>query len=356
MDTSPPAVNLYDLRYESLVSMLSKWGYGSYHANKIWRYLYVNMIESLDQMADLRADLFATLREQTWIGTPAVAASRRSDDGLTEKYLLALPDGEKIECVVMRYDGRITACISSQVGCAMGCVFCATGQMGFRRNLSSGEIIAQILFLMRRLEMEGERLRNVVFMGMGEPLHNYEATIDAIKIMTDDRGLAIGARYVTVSTVGLPHGIRRLVEEELPVNLAVSLHAVTDHERRDLVPVSDRWTLDELLESCRLYVEKRNRRVFFEWALIAGVNDSASQADALGRLLVGIDSHVNLIPVNPTYGFDKLPSGTETVKQFQRQLAQHGIPSTIRQRRGIDIQAGCGQLRSREERNSHPGS
>ncbi len=349
-------VYLYDLSYESLISMLSSWGYGTYHANKIWHYLYVKMVESLDQMIELREDLQNSLKEKTWIAPPDVISYQQSSDELTKKYLIALNDGEKIECVVMKYDGRSTACISSQVGCAMGCVFCATGQMGFKRNLSSGEIVAQVVFLMRRLEKEDERVRNVVFMGMGEPLHNYGATMDAIKIMTDDRGLAIGPRYVTISTVGLPPAIRQLVDEDRPVNLAVSLHAATERERCELVPISERWPLRDLIDACRMYADKRNRRIFFEWALIAGVNDSEAQANALGRLLQGIDSHVNLIPVNPTYGFDELPTDEETAKRFQGVLARYDIPSTVRQKRGIDIQAGCGQLRSREELNSPSGS
>lgn len=350
------AVYLYDLSYESLVSMLSSWGYGTYHANKIWQYLYVKMVESLDQMIDLREDIQNSLKEKTWIAPLDVSSSQQSSDGLTSKYLLTLTDGEKIECVVMKYDGRSTACISSQAGCAMGCVFCATGQMGFKRNLSSGEIVAQVVFLMHRLGLEGERVRNVVFMGMGEPLHNYRATMDAIKIMTDDRGLAIGPRFVTISTVGLPTAIRRLVDEDRPVNLAVSLHAATESERRELVPISERWPLRDVIDACRMYAEKRKRRIFFEWALILGVNDSEAQAKALGRLLQGIDSHVNLIPVNPTYGFHELPTDEETAKRFQRVLSLYDIPSTVRQKRGIDIQAGCGQLRSREELNPLSGS
>ena len=350
------AVYLYDLSYESLVSLLSGWGFGPYHANKVWQYLYVKMVESLDQMIDLREDLQNSLKERTYIAPLDVISSQQSNDGLTYKFLLYLDDGEKIECVVMKYDGRSTACISSQAGCAMGCVFCATGQMGFKRNLSSGEIIAQVVFLLRRFGMEEERVRNVVFMGMGEPLHNYAATMNAIKIMTDDRGLAIGPRFVTISTVGLPPAIRRLVDEEQSVNLAVSLHAATESERRQLVPISERWPLSDVIDACRVYAEKRKRRIFFEWALILGVNDSEAQANALGRLLQGIDSHVNLIPINPTLGFDELPADEETAKRFQRVLARHNIPSTVRQKRGIDIQAGCGQLRSREERVSLTGS
>jgi 23S rRNA (adenine2503-C2)-methyltransferase len=217
--------------------------------------------------------------------------------------------------------------------------------MGFVRNLSLGEIVSQVIFIKRKLKEEDRELRNVVFMGMGEPLNNYTATFDAVDILTDDRGLAIGPRYITVSTVGLPEPIRRLAHDQRPINLAVSLHAATERERKALVPVSGRWTLDELIEACRLYTTRRRRRIFFEWALIAGKNDSEDQARALGRLIDGIDGHVNLIPINPTAGYGGLPSDPGAVRKFQAILAGYGIPSTVRQRRGIDIQAGCGQLR-----------
>ncbi|HET6443149.1 MAG TPA: 23S rRNA (adenine(2503)-C(2))-methyltransferase RlmN [candidate division Zixibacteria bacterium] len=342
-------VNLYDLSYDSLKSMLSSWGYSHFFADKIWHYLYVKRIGSLDQIDDLREDILVTLKEETRLETPNLVSVQQSADGLTTKYLLALADNEQIECVLMQYDGRSTACISSQVGCAMGCVFCATGQMGFGRNLSSGEIVSQVVYLLRRGDEQGETIRNIVFMGMGEPLHNYSATMGAIETLTDDRGLAFGPRYVTVSTIGLPTAIRRLADERLRVNLAVSLHAATENERRALVPITSRWTLGEVLSACKEYSEKSRRRIFFEWALIAGINDSTDQAKALGRLLQGMNSHVNLIPVNPTKGYKALPSDDETARMFQFELSKFNIPSTVRQKRGIDILAGCGQLRTEVE-------
>ncbi len=340
------ALNLYGLGYSDMTMLLASWGFSHYFADKLWKYLYIDRVESLEQMTSLRADLMSCLQQKTSLDRPSSIALHESGDGLTRKYLLRLSDGEHIECVIMEYDGRSTACISSQVGCAMGCVFCATGQMGLRRNLSSGEIVAQVVYLMRQLEMDSVKIRNVVFMGMGEPLHNYEATMNAIGILTNNKGLAIGPRYITVSTVGLPSGIRRLADEGQPVNLAVSLHAATEDERKRIVPISDRWPLSEVMESCREYVEKRRRRIFFEWALMAGINDSDRQAHALGRLLEGIESHVNLIPVNPTNGFDSAPSDNERARGFQTVLSRYGIPSTVRQKRGIDIYAGCGQLRT----------
>jgi 23S rRNA (adenine2503-C2)-methyltransferase len=240
-------IDLYGLTYVELKDMLANWGFSHYFADKLWKYLYITRIDSLDQMTSLRADLVDCLRQKVSLDIPATIEIQKSDDGLTKKYLLRLRDGEHIECVIMDYDGRKTACISSQVGCAMGCVFCATGQMGLRRNLSSGEIVVQVVYLMRQLESDGGTIRNVVFMGMGEPLHNYDATMTAIEILTENKGLAIGPRYITVSTVGLPSGIRRLAEERQPVNLAVSLHAATEKERKDIVPISGRWPLSDVL-------------------------------------------------------------------------------------------------------------
>jgi 23S rRNA (adenine2503-C2)-methyltransferase len=267
---------------------------------------------------------------------------------LTQKVLFQLADDQFVETVVMRFDGRSTACVSTQVGCAMGCVFCATGQMGFIRHLRPAEIVAQVMHAARLITPEQDQLRNIVLMGMGEPLHNYEATKAAIDILTDDRGLAFASRHITLSTVGLPDGIRRLADEQVGINLAVSLHAATDEARSALVPVNRRWSLGQILDACRYYVGRTGRRVFFEWALIAGTNDSAQQAHAIGQLLEGIDAHVNLIPLNPTAGYNGQPAASQAARSFQNVLTGYGLPSTIRQRRGIDIDAGCGQLRASE--------
>jgi 23S rRNA (adenine2503-C2)-methyltransferase len=250
----------------------------------------------------------------------------------------------------MRYPGRSIACISTQAGCAMGCVFCATGQMGFVRHLRPGEIVAQVLYVIRRLREQGETLRNVVLMGMGEPLHNYRATIDALSIMMDDRGLALAPKHITLSTVGLPKGIRRLADDDVGVNLAVSLHGSNDQDRVAIVPVAHRWPLDDIIAACHYYASKRRRRIFFEWALIAGTNDDPKTAHKLGQLLDGLDAHVNLIPLNPTDSYEGLPSSPQAIQDFQTILASYGLPSTVRQRRGIDIDAGCGQLRARATR------
>ena len=268
-------------------------------------------------------------------------------DGFTRKYLLGLADGHRIETVLMRFTGRVTACISSQVGCAMGCVFCATGQMGYTRHLTPGEIVAQAVHVARALRRQPEpaRLRNIVLMGMGEPLHNYDAVMKAIDILRDPNGLALAAERITLSTVGVVPGILRLAAEKRPLHLAVSLHAATQEERAALVPAARKWPLDELMAACRTYSTTTGRRIFYEWTLIDGKNDSPEHARAVGRLLQGLPAQVNLIPLNPTGGYAGTPTPSEAARRFQKVLIdEFDLPSTVRQRRGIDIAAGCGQL------------
>lgn len=347
-----PTPNLYDLSYAQLRALLAAWGYSAYHAEQLWMALYRGLAPSLDALADLtetpiRADLRERLAAETALHMPGEQIAIDSDDGYTRKFLLRLHDGETIETVLMHFKGRATACVSTQVGCAMGCVFCATGQMGFKRHLTPGEIVAQVIFVERLLRAEGETLRNVVLMGMGEPLHNYDNTMTAVDTLVDHKGLAIAPKHVTLSTVGVVPGILRLAEEKRPLRLAVSLHGASDEERQRLVPPARRWPLHELIAACRTYVQKRRQRIFFEWTLIEGKNDTPAQAHALGHLLHGLKAHVNLIPLNPTVGYDGRPTQRPAVKAFQAILTDYGIPSTVRQRRGIDIAAGCGQLRAR---------
>jgi len=271
-----------------------------------------------------------------------------SEDGWTRKYLLELKDGAEVEAVLMGFPGRFTACLSSQVGCAMGCVFCATGQMGFRRHLDAGEIVAQAHHLERKIRQNHEdRIRNLVLMGMGEPLHNFGESMHALDILCDTRGLNIGPGRVTISTVGHVPGILELARHPRRYNLAVSLHGTTDEERQALVPVNRRWPLAEVLEACREYSARKSQRIFVAWTLIGGQNDSPGHARRLADLLAGMDVHVNLIPLNPTEGFSGEMPAWEQVVEFQRVLREAHLPSTVRQRRGIDVAAGCGQLRGR---------
>jgi 23S rRNA (adenine2503-C2)-methyltransferase len=337
-------INLYDLDRAALGRLLASWGYSNYYASLVWSCLYRELAEKPEALQGLRAELHDRLVTATRIGALPVNRLIHSADGHTTKYLLGLSDGQAIETVLMYFRGRATVCVSTQVGCAMGCVFCATGQMGFRRHLTPGEIVGQVIYVSRVLRERGESLRNIVLMGMGEPLHNYEATMAAMDTVMDHRGLAIAPRFITLSTVGVVPGIRRLADERRPFRLAVSLHGATDEERGRLVPPARRWPLVELIDACRYYSETLNRRIFFEWALIEGTNDGAPQAHALGRLLRGLNAHVNLIPLNPTAGYGGRPTQATAVKAFQATLAEYGLPSTVRQRRGTDVAAGCGQL------------
>ncbi len=336
---------MQDLTYPEVEAALVADGVSPLHARPLWQALYRDF-SALDAAAlppPLRR--WTATNAHRFADAPAEVSDTRSSDELTRKFLLRLHDGQTIETVLMGYRGRSTACVSTQAGCAMGCVFCATGQMGFVRHLRPAEIVAQVVHVQRVLRARGAApLRNLVLMGMGEPLHNYDAVMTALAIISDPRGLNLTPSRMTISTVGVVPGIRRLAAERRPYNLAVSLHGAAEEERAALVPISRRWPLHELIAACRDYVATMEQRIFFEWTLIAGVNDSADHGQRLGELLAGIDSHVNLIPLNPTAGFSGETSAASD--RFQQALKRAGIPSTVRQRRGIDVAAGCGQLRA----------
>jgi 23S rRNA (adenine2503-C2)-methyltransferase len=273
-----------------------------------------------------------------------IADERSSDGGETTKWLFSLHDGRAVETVLMHYRDRTTACVSSQAGCAMACSFCATGQGGFDRHLSTGEIVEQVVRASRRAADTGRRLSNVVFMGMGEPFANYDRVWPAVERLHADLGLS--ARHLTLSTVGVIPGIRRLATEALPVNLAVSLHAANDKLRDELVPLNKRYPLAELADACAAYLAARNRRLSFEWALIDGVNDRPSDAQELAAYARELRAHVNLIPLNPTPGYAVLGTPPEGVRAFRDTLTQLGVNATVRRTRGRDIDAACGQLRA----------
>ena len=350
---------LRDLTFPEVERLLVADGLRGVHARALWRMIYRDGITP-ENIARLTPPLRRWIAEHGALVKGAsheVAADIRSSDGLTRKFLLRLGDGQTIETVAMGYPGRFTVCVSTQAGCAMGCVFCATGQMGFSRHLRPGEIVAQVLHARDALAEDGKSgLRNLVLMGMGEPLHNYDSVLAALEIISDTRGLNIGPAKITISTVGVVPGILRLAEEKRGYKLAVSLHGATDAERSALVPAGKRWPLDELIAACRTYCTKTQRRIFFEWTLIAGANDTPAQAQLLAALLAGLDAHVNLIPLNPTGGFSGSATSGAAATEFQRVLKAAGIPSTVRQRRGIDVAAGCGQLRTERGRNVIAGA
>jgi len=350
-DTAPRS--LLDLTFAELEREFVTAGLPPRHAQSFWRVLHHGLCQDFSAAVDFPPPLRRWVAEQVGEGrrffVEALTAITdiASGDGQTRKFLLHLADGQSVETVVMGFKNRHTACLSTQVGCAMGCVFCATGQMGFVRHLRPGEIVAQVRHAQRALRADGdEGLRNLVLMGMGEPLHNYDAVMTALETISDRRGLNLGPSRITISTVGVVPGILRLAAEQRPYRLAVSLHGATEQERSALVPASQRWPLAELMAACRTYFTKTGRRIFFEWTLIAGTNDSPAQAKRLAGLLIGLDAHVNLIPLNPTGGFTGIATPSTPVRAFQKTLQLAGIPSTVRQRRGIDVAAGCGQLRS----------
>ncbi len=339
---------IYDLEFSELSNILTTWGQPVFRARQIWTGLYKNFWQSPDEFTDLPKELRDRLAENFRFDILTPSLKLDSSDGLTRKTLFKLQDGRQIETVLMRYDRRRTICISTQVGCAMGCTFCATGQMGFTRHLSSGEIIAQVMYFAHVLQAENDVVTNIVLMGMGEPFHNYDNTMAAIDRLNDPDGYNFGARRFTISTSGLAPAIRQFASEKRQVNLAVSLHAAEDALRLSMMPVNKKYDLEELIQACREYVETTGRRITFEWALINGVNDTPEQARKLASLLKGLICHVNAIPLNPTTGFEGKATTRERADAFKQILEQNGIPCTIRIRRGIDIQAGCGQLASRQ--------
>lgn len=342
-------IDLYALDLDGLTDLLRQWGHPTFRAKQVWHWLHDKGVSDPAQMQNLPQDLRDQLVSHTSVGTLEVSHEQHSKDG-TIKRLYRLSDGQLIESVLMPYnDGRRTACISSQAGCAMGCVFCATGQMGFARHLTATEIFEQAKRFSNDLQEQGERLSNIVLMGMGEPLHNYDEVLKAVHRIREDLG--IGARRITLSTVGMVPQIRRLAKEGVQLTLAISLHAANDEDRSALLPVNRRWPLSELMDACREYVQATGRRVSFEWALIEGRTDTLEHATELGQLLKGMRCHVNLIPLNPTGGYDGQPTSVGTANAFVARLEEYGVPATLRVRRGIDIDAGCGQLKSKRLEN-----
>ena len=359
--------SILDLSRSEFDVLVAELGEPAYRAKQLWRALYLEIRESFDDMTSLPKAFREKLNDRFCVSPLEKVIHLESKDASTDKVLFRLRDGELIETVLMRYEpddhrkNRRTVCVSTQAGCALGCTFCATGQQGFRRQLTVGEIVAQVIYMERIARAEDDReiaagirgkgerqgVTNVVFMGMGEPLANYERTVAAIRTMNDEQGLHIGVRHITVSTVGLVPQILRLADEDLQLNLAVSLHAPDNETRSETMPVNRRYPVEQLIDACKKYVEKTNRRIFFEYVLLHGQNDLESHADALGRLLKGMLCHVNLIPVNPTTDGPYGRPTREHRTAFQQKLREYGVPSTIRMEKGIDINAGCGQLRAR---------
>lgn len=359
MNQANPSIRLLDLSPDALRAQVVAWDQPAYRADQLYQWLYQRLAVDPAEMSNLPAGLRDRLAQEAQIELLTPAAESISRDGHTTKTLFRLHDGQLIETVLMRYDRRNTLCISSQAGCAMGCTFCATAQMGLQRNLTPGEIVAQVLYFERGLRRQGAtgrapRVSNIVVMGMGEPLANYANLWQSLRTLVDPAGFGLGARKITVSTVGLVPAIDRFAEEELQINLAVSLHAPNDALRATLVPINQRYPIAELIAACRRYVARTHRRISFEYAMMAGINDSPALAEELAARLHGLLCHVNLIPLNPVVGSPFQPSRRADVDAFVAILEAAGIPTTLRVRRGIDIDAGCGQLRARVAARTTP--
>ncbi len=368
---APHPIRLLDLTRDELIAQLAAWDQPAYRAGQLRQWLYKQVAADPAEMTNLPAALRTRLAGESQIELLSPVAETVSRDGQTTKTLFRLHDGQLIETVLMRYNWRNTVCISSQAGCAMGCTFCATAKMGLQRNLTPGEIVAQVLYFERWLrgkvaggtsrtsstgkpetvniekEQESQRVSNIVVMGMGEPLANYTNLWKALHTLVDADAFGLGARHITVSTVGLVPAIDHFAEEALQVNLAISLHAPDDALRATLVPITQRYPVAELIAASHRYVARTHRRISFEYAMMAGINDSLALAEELAGLLQGLLCHVNLIPLNPVLGSPYQPSRREDVDAFVETLRSRGVPTTLRVRRGIDIDAGCGQLRAR---------
>jgi 23S rRNA (adenine2503-C2)-methyltransferase len=331
---------------EELAELLP--GQPAYRADQLREWLYEHPVLTPDEMTNLPREVRESLGESHWPFEVEMVQS--ADRGRTRKWLFRAPDGAAIEAVLMGYPRRTTLCISSQAGCAMACTFCATGQFGFERHLEAGEIVAQVAYAtasLRSEPMEGspERVTNVVFMGMGEPLANYRRVREAIRRIVEVIGLS--ARNVTVSTVGVVPGIDRLAEEPWPVTLALSLHAADDHLREQLVPLNARYPIDDLIESVKRFQESKGRRASLEWTLMKDLNDTPEQARALASIARELGAHVNLIPMNPTPLAPMQRPSDRRMEQFVEEVRRHGVNVTLRDTRGTEIDAACGQLRVR---------
>ena len=340
MADAPP--DLAELDPDELEEALSRLGVEPYHGRQVYRWVYRRGLEAFDGMTDLSRSLRETLGRTLSFSTPRIAGRELSADGTT-KFEFTLADGRGIESVFIPDTPAMTFCVSTQVGCAMGCRFCLTGKMGLARHLTAGEIAGQVRVLARELDLQDRRF-NIVLMGMGEPLHNYDATMKALRILAAPSGLALTPRRVTLSTVGIPGGLERLAGEPWIPNLAVSLHATTDETRHALVPTSRNQRLADLVAACRRFPLKHRDRITFEYVLLDGVNDTATDAARLGALLHGLRAKVNLIPLNAAPGIPFARPSDRRVDRFARGLAARGTTVSVRKSRGRDIRAACGQL------------
>jgi len=343
-----PKTLFYDLSTQELEDQMRLLGQPGFRQKQILQGIYNKLYASFDELENIPKNLRIELDNLFLLNPLSVEKVLKSRDGNTEKVLFKCLDGSLIETVLMRFDRRNSLCVSTQVGCPMGCVFCSTGQMGFQRNLSSGEILAQVIHFQRLLHAEGEAVRNIVYMGMGEPFLNYEQVSKSIDALSDPERLGIGSRKITVSTVGVLPKIAKFGEDHPQVNLAISLHAANEELRSQLLPANRIYPLRALMKTCQEYIQATNRKITFEYALIDQVNDSPEQAQEFAELVKGMLCIVNLITLNPSKDYPTPGSSRERVESFRQILVDNGVQVTVRLRRGIEIKAGCGQLASPE--------
>jgi 23S rRNA (adenine2503-C2)-methyltransferase len=336
------SIDLAELDVVELEAALKDRGVERFHARQLYRWIYKRGVTDIDRMTDLSRALRETLRVECRVTTPRIVGDERSIDG-TRKFVLELADGKRIEAVFIPDTPSMTFCISTQVGCAMSCGFCLTGKMGLVRNLTAGEIAGQVRVLAAATNLLDQPF-NIVLMGMGEPLHNYDSTMKALRMLHSEHGLAVSPRRVTLSTVGVVPGLERLAREPLMPNLAISLHATTDAQRTALVPPNRKYPLADILDVCRRFPLKKRSRITFEYVLLDGVNDTPEDARRLVKLLAGIKAKVNLIPLNPAPGIPYARPSDERVDRFAQILADRYITVSVRKSRGRDIRAACGQL------------
>ena len=333
--------NIKDYDLDALKQEFIEIGEKPFRAEQVFKWLYESRVTSFDEMTNLSLELREKLKQNYEMHNFNILKKQESSDG-TKKYLFDVLDGNAIETVLMSYHHGYSICVSSQIGCKMGCKFCASTGIKFIRNLTSGEIVEQILAVERD---NGIRISNVVFMGIGEPLDNYDNVVNAIRIINNQKGINIGARHISISTSGLVPKIYQLAEENIQCTLSISLHATTDEKRSSLMPVNNRYKIKELLQACKDYIEKTNRRISFEYALAKDNNDNLEDAKRLVYLLKGMICHVNLIPINKIENGAYTKSSNENIIKFRDYLNDHGVVATIRRELGSDIDAACGQLR-----------
>ncbi|WP_078554764.1 23S rRNA (adenine(2503)-C(2))-methyltransferase RlmN [Bacillus alkalicellulosilyticus] len=345
----PKKPSVYSLQYKELEDWLKENGEPKFRAKQIFEWLYSKRVKSIEEMTNLSKDLRQKLNDAFTLTTLKIVTQQTSSDG-TVKFLFELHDGYSIETVVMRHEYGNSVCVTTQVGCRIGCTFCASTLGGLKRNLEAGEIVAQVLEAQRVMDEEDQRVSSVVVMGIGEPFDNYDALMSFLRTINHDQGLNIGARHITVSTSGIVPYIYKFADEGLQINFAISLHAPTTEIRSKLMPINRAYPLPKLMESIQYYTEKTGRRITFEYGLFGGVNDQDEHAQLLAELIKNIKCHVNLIPVNYVLERDYQRTPREQIFQFERILKKNGINTTIRREQGHDIDAACGQLRAKERK------